>query len=65
MARHETFKYVVLPLLLEDPLPVINWLKQHRLLRKEVKCGSCDNAMNWTKHTYHQRSGATRVHHSF
>ena len=49
MAR-DTFRSVVLPLLQEDPLPAINWLKQHRLLRSEANCGSCDSAMSWTKH---------------
>ena len=49
MAR-DTFRSVVLPLLQEDPLPAINWLKQHRLLRSEANCGSFDSAMSWTKH---------------
>lgn len=46
----DTFKTVVLPLLTEDSLPVINWLKQRRMLKSEVKCPSCDSEMNWTKY---------------
>ena len=46
----DTFRSVVLPLLQKDPLPAINWLKHHRLLRSKANCGSCDSAMSWTKH---------------
>ena len=44
----DTFKTVIHPLLGEDCLPVINWLK--RKLLSELKCPTCDQKMNWTKY---------------
>ena len=46
----DTFKTVILPLLGEDCLQVINWLKQRKLLQRELKCPTCDQQMNWTKY---------------
>uniref|UniRef100_A0A0P4WJT7 ISXO2-like transposase domain-containing protein n=1 Tax=Scylla olivacea TaxID=85551 RepID=A0A0P4WJT7_SCYOL len=46
-----TFETVVLPLLTEDPTPVITWLQQKELLRRAVQCEKCHNNMNWTKHS--------------
>ncbi|XP_042238728.1 uncharacterized protein LOC121877180 [Homarus americanus] len=51
MMPDNTFQTDVLPLLCENPLPVINWLKQHGLLKHEMHCQSCHNRMNWTKHS--------------
>ena len=33
----------------KDPLPAIDWMKQHRLLASSNKCESCNELMNWTK----------------
>ena len=46
-----TFLDVLLPLLREDTLPVINWLKHHNLLASEVNCADCGQKMNWAKYT--------------
>ena len=42
------YQNIVKPLLVEDPLPVIIWMKQHGLLRRELKCQHCDKNMKWT-----------------
>lgn len=47
MAR-PTYQDVIKPLTVGDPLPVINWMKQHGLLRIEMNCSKCKTAMNWT-----------------
>ena len=46
------FQDVLLPLLCEDTLPVINWLKHHNLLAREANCTDCGRKMNWTKYCF-------------
>lgn len=47
MAR-STYEDIIKPLIAENPMPVIDWMKQHGLLRIEMKCSECGIAMNWT-----------------
>ena len=46
-----TFQDVLLPLMREDTLPMINWLKHDNLLASEVNCTDCGQKMNWAKYT--------------
>lgn len=48
MAR-ATYEDIIKPLIVENPPAVINWMKQHGLLRIEMKCSECKTAMNWTR----------------
>ena len=43
------YNEIVKPLLVDDPLPVINWMKEKKLLPREVKCELCEETLNWTK----------------
>ena len=45
------FHTEILPLLGEDPLPAIEWMKQRRLLASVVKSDACNEEMNWTKNS--------------
>ena len=47
----DTYRDVVQPMLAEDNLPAINWLKKVGLLRKEVKCIACQQPMTWNKYS--------------
>ncbi|XP_068205270.1 uncharacterized protein [Palaemon carinicauda] len=43
------YEEILKPLLVEDPTPAINWMKQQKLLRAELKCPHCSILMKWTK----------------
>ena len=41
------FNDIVKPLLVDDPLPVINWLKEKKLLPQELKGDICGELLNF------------------
>ena len=43
------FERQIKPLLIEDPIPVITWMKNKELISREMRCGCCNFVMNWTK----------------
>ena len=45
-----TFQTEIFPLYGEVPLPTIEWMKQRQLLPRVMKCDTCNDVTNWTKH---------------
>ena len=44
------YNEIVKPLLSDDPLPVINWMKENKLLHRELKCEMCKENLKWVKY---------------
>ena len=45
----QLFTEILKPLLVEDPLPVINWLMENGLIPRERFCCECNGRMHWIK----------------
>ena len=46
----QVFHDIIKPLLIDDTLPLINWLKENEILPREKYCNGCEKKMNWTKY---------------
>ena len=47
----QIFVEVIKPFLIDETLPMINWLMENKLLPREKFCDGCEKKMNWNKYS--------------